>query len=423
MRLVLSLLLAMHWLVASDFHVIPHSGTSAPLGYGKDTNWALFGSTVAQMRSSDPAAPVVILPGDFLEHHFPHDVRLAESTMGRIADAFDGAFPKAQFVIVPGNNDDPCGDYRVTPGSPYFSHLAHLWAPLVNRRGAAPQFERSFGRYGWYAGTLPNGERLIALDSVYWSFVYHRCANNHPDAPQREMRWFKAVLASLPPGKRAIVVMHIPPGVDPHSTLVAHRLLVVPFMANNYSARFVRILSQYRDRIALVVAGHEHRDDFRLFGGVPLLIAPSISAVYDNNPAFLQLDVSPAGDVSDYTPYEFDEYDRTWRQGASFDATYGANAFSAAALGEAHSRLAQDASLRQRWNRFFMDGSGDRAITSGTWRTYWCAQTNLAGEFVQCAGLEGRLRVLPIAAAIGAALLLALLAFAAMRLGPKRARR
>lgn len=423
MRIMLSLLLAVHWLVASDLHVIPHSSAAAPGVAGKDTNWGLFDSTLAQMKKADPGAPVVILPGDFLEHHFPNNAPLAEKTMSRIARSMDRAFPRAQFVVVPGNNDDPCGDYRATPGSPYFARLAQIWAPLVNRRGAAPNFARSFSQYGWYSAALPGGERLVALDSVYWSVIYRRCANYHPDAPKREMRWFEQTLRTLPEGSRALVVMHIPPGVDPHSTLVAHRLLVIPFMQAGYSAAFVRTLAKYRDRIAFVIAGHEHRDDFRVFGSVPVLLAPSISPIYDNNPAFLELDLARDGSLNDYTPVAFDEETRTWRRLGSFDATYGVAAFSASALARVRGRLHDRQVSLSQWNRFFMSGSGDRDIDSGTWSTYWCAQANLAGPFVQCTGMENRLRVLPIIAGVAAAVLLGLIAFAVMRRRRARGRR
>src|SRR5579884_1808783 len=113
MHLLFAALLLGHWLVAGDIHAIPGSTGSTPSGYGSDTNWALFDSTIAAMRRADPNPSVVLLTGDFLAHHFPKNIPLAERTTARIAHAFDTAFPHAQFVIVPGNNDDPCGDYRV----------------------------------------------------------------------------------------------------------------------------------------------------------------------------------------------------------------------------------------------------------------------------------------------------------------------
>ncbi|HET9096633.1 MAG TPA: metallophosphoesterase [Candidatus Baltobacteraceae bacterium] len=422
MHLLFAALLLRHWLLATDLHVEPGRGRALPAAYARDTNWALLDSTVAQMRKADPAPQVVVLSGDFLAHHFARSVPLAERTMARIARTFDAAFPHAQFVIVPGNNDDPCGDYRATPGSAYFRYFAHLWAPLVDRNGAAPDFERSFGEYGWYTARLPGGLRAIALDSVYWSVVYRRCANYHPDAPQRELRWFAQSLEGLPRGTRALVVMHIPPGVDPHSTLITHRLLIVPFLSEDVSREITRIFSEHAQAIGFVIAGHTHRDDFRLFGGVPMLLAPSVSPVYENNPAFLRLDLASGGVLQDYRPFFYDEWSGRWRAGQSFDQTFGVKAFSAADLATIHARLAADPELRARWARMFMSQSGDRDINSGTWRTYWCAQNELAAGFVGCAGLGRRVELLPVAAGAAAALVLAGLALLAVRLGRARTR-
>jgi sphingomyelin phosphodiesterase acid-like 3 len=423
MHLLFAGLLLGHWLLASDLHVQPNPGTAAVAGYGEDTNWALLQSTVAAMRRADPNPPVVIVSGDFLRHHFPHNTALAQQTMGRIVRTFNHAFPHAQFVIVPGNNDDPCGDYRVTPGSPYFARIAHLWAPLVNRNGAAPRFEKDFAQFGWYSAALPvRGLRVFALDTVYWSIVYRRCANYHLNAPQRELHWLANSIDALPKGTRALLVMHIPPGVDGQSTLLTHRFLIVPFLQQQYARSFVTEIGKRHARISFAIAGHVHRDDFRIFGDVPILVAPSVSPVYDNNPAFVQLDVTPAGSLQDYTPFDYSAWSRSWQAEPSFDETYGVSGFSASALESVHERLRTDADLRARWARMYMSGSRNRQITSDNWRTYWCAQTELADTFAACAGLQRRIEVLPIAAGVVGAALLAALALVAVRLGRARRR-
>ncbi|HLI94806.1 MAG TPA: metallophosphoesterase [Candidatus Baltobacteraceae bacterium] len=423
MHLLFAVLLLAHWLLASDLHVEPGHSGPVPATYGSDTNWALFDSALAAMRRADPNPPVVIIAGDFLAHHFPPSAALGEQTMARIAHAFDHAFPHAQFVIVPGNNDDPCGDYRATPGDAYFRYVAHVWAPLVNRNGAAPQFERTFGQYGWYAARLPlHDERVIALDTVYYSIVYRACSGGHPDAPQRQLRWLATQLRTLPAGTRAMLVMHIPPGVDAKSTLITHRLLVVPFWREQTAAAFVRVLRKYDARITLAIAGHEHRNDFRSFGGVPMLVAPAVSPVYDNNPSFAQLDVGNNGDLRDYTLFSYDEMDGGWERVDTFDRVYRASGFSARSLASIHARLRDDESLRRKWAQFYMARSVGSDITLGTWRTYWCAQTQFGPGFVPCAGLQRRVEVLPIAAGVAAAVLIAVIALLAVRLGRARRR-
>lgn len=423
MHLLFAVLLAVHWLVASDLHVEPGPGSAAPTQYKEDTNWALFDSAVAAMRRADANPQVVILGGDFLAHRFPHDVPLARATMARIVRTFDKAFPHAQFVIVPGNNDDPCGDYRDAPGDPYFKSIARLWAPLVNRHGAAPQFEQQFGEYGWYTARLPVANmRAIALDTVYWSTFYRRCGNYQPRAAQRELRWFGSALDGLPPSSRAMIVMHIPPGIDPLSTMIAHRFLVVPYWQEQRASAFVRDLRTHASRIAFALAGHAHRDGFRLFGGVPIVVAPSISPIYKNNPAFLRLDVAPDGTLHDYTQFYFDYSANDWQAADSFDRTFGVREISAQTLASLHERLRYDAQLRRKWSEMFVAQSMYLNIDADTWRTFWCAQTELAGTYTACAGLQRRIEVLPVAAGVVVAGVVALLAFLAVRLGRRRRR-
>ena len=150
---------------------------------GSDGNLALFQSTLAEMKRSVPSPAVVLIPGDFLAHNFPrlvglHDAGSAPSGIGlevmRIIErGFAQTYPNAQFAIVLGNNDDPCGDYRSPIDGSYLKELAKIWAPLVDRGGAAPAFAASFARGGYYVASLPvHGMRLVALNSVYFSREY-----------------------------------------------------------------------------------------------------------------------------------------------------------------------------------------------------------------------------------------------------------
>jgi hypothetical protein len=216
--------------------------------------------------------------------------------------------------------------------------------------------------------------------------------------------------------------MHIPPGVDAHSTLITHRFLIVPFWQSGYASAFVREIDKENSRIAFAIAGHVHRDGFRLFGGVPILVAPPISPVYDNYPTFLLLDVTKDGALHDFVPVQYDAFAQAWQREDSFDTTYGVNDFSAASLAEIHARLHDDKELRRRWVGMYLAGADRHSEVFGAWLTYWCAQTQLEGQFVNCAGLERRVAVLPIAAGVVGAAVLALLAFLAVRLGRQRRR-
>jgi hypothetical protein len=257
------------------------------------------------------------------------------------------------------------------------------------------------------------------MDTVYWSIVYRSCRANGA-AAQRELKWLSRTVQSLPPGDRAMLLMHIPPGIDPSSTLMTHRLLVVPFWQDRYATPFVREMQNERARIAFAIAGHVHRDGFRLFGGVPFMIAPPVSPVYQNDPTFLRLDVSPGGTLRDYQPYAYDAFTGRWQREPSFDSTYGVTEFSAASLASIHDRLRGDTDLRGSWIAMYTAGADEADRMGYAWRTYWCAQTMFGDAYVACAGLKRRVELLPIAGGVVLAGVLALLGFFAMRLGRQR---
>ncbi len=398
-----------HWLVLGDVHLNPFDQNPTPSDYHADSNWALLRSTVAAMRKVDSDPQVVVIAGDELTHRWgayargagQDPARAARNTFAQLANMFGRAFPRAQFLIVMGNNDDPCGDYSTAPDSPYLAGVAHAWAPLVNRRGAAPDFERTFSHGGYYEARLPGRNVAIVLDDVYWSFFFHPCGTR--TIGDQQFKWFERALSSLPPGERAVPVLHIPPGVDASTTLEAHRFIIVPFWNDGARSRFERDMQQFSHVISFAIAAHMHRSDIRLVGGVPMLVVSSISPVYANNPSFDRLVFNDASLPADYTTYALDPYSEMWGKEFDFDRTFGVHAFDAAAVRLAHERIASDPDVRRQWNQAMTAGSYESNSLSRTWRAYWCAQEANGFTYILCAGDQRRIyAAYAVAAAIGA---------------------
>jgi Calcineurin-like phosphoesterase len=434
MHLFFAVLLALtqQWLVVSDLHVNPYDRSAQPSDYGSDTNWVLFDATIAQMRRAEPNPSVVIVPGDFLAHHFATLVQNAkpgasttteaEAVMKRIARSFDRAFPRAQFIITLGNNDDPCGDYKTAPNTPYLAAVARIWAPLVNRNGAAPDFVREFSRAGHFTARLPiPGVRAVVPDDVYWSIVYRPCGNVPGNPPARQFNWFSRALSASKSG-RSIVVMHIPPGVDENSTQLTHRFIIVPFLQGAGEAALEHVFSAHEGQIAFALAGHIHQNGFRVVAGVPVLVAPAVSPIYRSDPAFLRLQLSGDGTLLDYQLFAYSPYYDQWTEVLDFDRAYGVDAFTAQTLLEAHERIASDDAVRLAWTEAMVGGSPTRRVYSGNWKTFWCAQTATGVEYAACAGAQRRVAAVPIAAALLAGLVLVGLLAVALRLAAQRRR-
>lgn len=409
-----------HWLVASDLHLNPFDRSAAPASYHTDSNWPLVRSAIAAMKKADPNPDVVVLDGDMLAHQWPakaraagkDTARAAEQTFAQLAQEFNRAFPNAQFLLTLGNNDDACGDYRTGRDSTYRDALARAWAPLVNRRGAAPSFLPDFVHGGYYRASLAGGRTALVLDDVYWSFFYRPCGKG--SAGNDEFAWFERTLQSLPRTQRAVALMHIPPGIDPVATLVAHRFLIIPYLSTGARLRFERDEGAYRDRFSFVLAAHMHRTDFRLSGGVPVLIGASVSPIYDNNPSFMRLFFNGSAGPSDFQTYAYDPDDGTWSENFDFDTAFGAHGFTAANVQRVHDRIAQDDDVRTTWAQAQTAGSDVWRTVRRTWMAYWCAQTETGDKYISCAGDRRRTSALFAAAAIAVLAAVAVVVLAAV---------
>ncbi len=376
------------WILAADIHLNPFNPSSFPPPPGIDSNEVLLDEAIAQMRKAEPNPTLVILAGDFLAHSFETRSKnagalpdaAARQTMSGIAARFARAFPRAHFLIMVGNNDDPCGDYQVSAASPYLQALAHIWAPLVNRDGAAPDFETSFAHGAYYTASLPGMPlRAIVLNSVYWSFRYVNSCGAAAQTPGAdEFTWLQNVLQHPLASKANFVALHIPPGPDAYSTAIVHGLGIVPFLDGKDDRDLRSLLADPSSNVAWVLAAHTHRTEFRLLGNVPLLIVPSISPVYRNDPAFFVADVGPNGVLQDYQAVAYSEREERWDHTYDLDATFGVTAFDAAAIRAIHARL------NGGWRP-----PDDAAFAADRFAA--CAQTALDTDaFAGCAGIPNR---------------------------------
>ena len=425
------------WLAVSDIHLDPFDRSARASSLGFDSNMALFRSALTQMKRAAPDPSVVLLPGDFLEHHFAEHVRESGAgdtpdqagirTMQQIASALGRTFPKAQFAIALGNNDAPCGDYRSAEGSAYLASVARIWAPLVDRRNAAPNFAVSLARDGHYTLDLPvRGLRLVVVNTLLFSQQYRgNCGSSDGDA-SKELIWLQRTLRGSPSGTRNVIMMHIPPGFDPFSTQYVHGFLAWPFLRARYNQALGDALSANADRVAYAIAGHAHRFDFRLAGNVPIVVLGSLSPIFNNNPAFYTLHISSDGSLRDIDTHVLDEPLQRWLPGRSFDATWRITRINGASLVRLHARLGADQAMRRAWGAQANGWPPTDVAHDGTWGTHWwrvqwCAQILLASHYTECANIQRRvqlLRILPVAFAVITIAILALFSSAPKHASP-----
>jgi sphingomyelin phosphodiesterase acid-like 3 len=412
------------WLVATDIHFTPFVGAGKPLvgrlqtapvdrwpqllartgrapsQYGEDTNAALLDSSLRAMRSADPSPPVVMVAGDLLAHEFretyeklaPHPTGrryrvFVDKTIEYLAARFGATFPRSQFVLTLGNNDSYCGDYRATPDSPFLLRTARAWQPLVDRGGRAPGFVRSFRRLGSYVARLPRpGLHVVSVDDVFWTADYENACGSpseHPGGAQA--RWLRRAMGRIPAGDRALVITHVPPGIDPFATLEGSGP-PVPLLTGEGQAAMLGALQ--RADVPALLFGHLHMSTYRIGSGTPMLGVPSISPIFGNDPAFLTARVGRHGGIADYTAHALDLGDPhpRWHREYSFDKAYGLPAFDLDSLNRLQGHLSTDTAMRHAYEHRYVSG-GKYAITEAEYPAYACASIALeAKAFESCLG-------------------------------------
>jgi sphingomyelin phosphodiesterase acid-like 3 len=292
--------------------------------YGADTNWRLLRSALRAMQAALPHPAFVLLPGDFLAHHFRRKFEAAarrhsradyrafvQKTMQFLAEEIARAFPGRPIVPALGNNDALCGDYELTPHGRFLAATLPILRRLLGGAGLA----QSWTGYGNYEVALPQlrAVRVIVLNTVFFSTHYRdRCGRpGGVDPGQATLAWLERRLAAAKhAGARVWLVYHIPPGADAYATFRSGQCpdAFAPLWKRRYAEAFAALMRRYAGTIAAAFAGHLHMDDFRLFrGGGPggfVLITPAISPIFDQNPAFRAVSFDEAGGLLDETTYD-----------------------------------------------------------------------------------------------------------------------
>jgi len=390
---------------ASDWE--PIFAFSKQVGYAhtpNDANYPLIKSAL-YAATGQSSVDFVIATGDYLRHDFQQ----AFLKVGGTSDQFtDFATKTALFVVhtlqttfpVPvyfalGNDDSPSGDYRVAPGGPFLAKLADSLEVLKNHPDAAADF-RAAGFYELPHPTLANQEILV-LNTVLWSRSHAIFQPDSSHAGDAEIQWlawhlYRAKIS----GKKVILVMHIPPGIDSYKSAHAGAgKAAIEFWQSRYFAQFLELMKTDGNIVQLALAGHTHMDDFRLLtpGGdtspIAFRITPAISPIFGDNPAFsvLQYNLN-TGEVSDIATYYLDlakggVYPK-WALEYRFSSAYGYSAFSPSNLQSLAAAIHSDPSLRERFAGYYAS-SAPSPITAENWPFYACSETQFtATDYSNC---------------------------------------
>jgi sphingomyelin phosphodiesterase acid-like 3 len=305
--------------------IFDNSGETGLGRFGADTSWPLLRSALRQAKQTLPDPDFLLVPGDFLAHHFraAFDAAATEhsdaahrvfvrKTMLFLAQQLEQAFPHTPILPALGNNDDLCGDYQVQPGGPFLTDVLPILRELVGT-AAGPRFDQDWTSYGHYS-VAAGGVRVLSLNTVFFSPRYRNACGSSGDAdPARATRsWLEAELAAAEQAQEHVwLLYHIPPGVDGFATLRRGTCpdTIIPMWDAALAEPVYALLRRYAGTVAASFAGHTHMDDFRLIGAADApyafaVITPAMSPIFGQNPAFRTVVYDTAGAILDHTTYD-----------------------------------------------------------------------------------------------------------------------
>lgn len=392
---------------------------------GVDTSFALLESSLQAMRARQADAKFVTVSGDLVVHAFPcryHALMpgagpaeyeaFVLKTIDFVMRELRGAFPEIPVYATLGNNDSGCGDYQMDAKGLFLAQAGKSLGgdlPLALQQAAMSQMAEE-GNYSVTMAAPMKGTRLIALNDLFLSTKYRSCAGKVDEAtPVAELAWLRQQLdEARKAGQKVWVMGHIPPGIDPYSTLTKLRNVCageepVTFLSSDGLAE---TLAAYGDVIRLGIFAHTHMDEVRLLtaegsGGqsaVAVKMVASISPVNGNNPSFTVARVDPAtAEVVDYaviTASNQTGVGATWSEEYDFGKTFHAAEFSAPILaklieGFKADRGATTAESQAYLHHYFV---GDRAAElSLFWPQYVCSLSQMSTKaYVSCLCGDGK---------------------------------
>ncbi|RDD47884.1 Acid sphingomyelinase-like phosphodiesterase 3a [Trichoplax sp. H2] len=293
----------------------------------------------------------VLVSGDFVCHRLyelsqPDLYRRVRDSITYTSTRLVEAFPATPVFPAIGNND-MIGDYIIPVNSQWYETIFSMWSALIlcpfcpDRLRPITSFNairETFLQGGYYKVEIYDGKlAIISLNTLYWDTEALKRSSIPAEkffhAADQQLAWFRLQLEIASNKSQSVIIEgHVPPGVD---TYLGSKKNYVHYWFDNYTDIYTHyVASLYPHVIMGQFFAHMHKDDFRLlrdYNGMSsfMLLAPSISPIYSNNPSFRMLMVDKKEwKLLDYIQYYLDmdlttAYNQTeWAEGYRFSTNY-----------------------------------------------------------------------------------------------------
>jgi sphingomyelin phosphodiesterase acid-like 3 len=370
---------------------------------GVDSSFPVFASALDAIHGDAAGVKFITVSGDLIAHSFSCKYKtlfpkagaaeyraFVEKTVEFVIGSLREDLPGARVYAALGNNDSDCGDYQLDAHGAFLASAAKIFAadlPAGERRQAAVDFAAG----GYFSAALPIPHtRMLVLDDLFMARKYAMCGGK-PDAQAaaNQVAWLKAQLERARRTKEKVWVMaHIPPGVDPYSTVTKGNVCAGKkpqmFLA---SEAMEETIAEYGDVVRLAIFAHTHMDELRLLepaagghGAVAVKMVPSISPIDGNDPSFTVAAVDAASaTLKDYRVFAASNQTgvaTTWEKEYDFAEEYEEPGFTAQSVGHLIGEFAADPSAKtgvsQSYLSHYLVGTDARELAP-FWPEYVCA--------------------------------------------------
>lgn len=378
---------------------------------GDDTAYALFTSSLEAMRAQAPHARFITLSGDLIAHDFPCKFKatvpnstpqqyqaFVVKTIRFVLSELRTTFPNAPLYAALGNNDSGCDDYKIDRNGSFLGEINQdfIGALPASERKAA---EASFAAEGDFSAALPaplRDTRILVIDNLFQSKKYQTCSGkDDASAAKAQNAWLRAQLEDARAHHEKVWVMgHIPPGIDPFSTIVKLKNVCAGKKPTVFlsSDDLANTLAGYGDVIRLAIFAHTHMDEMRLLSApgkkpVALKMVPSISPVDGNNPSFTIASIDPrTATMLDYRVIAASNQtgiNTTWTQEYDYGQTYHEPAYAAPELQSLIHTFLDDPDVQSPASHAYLHNYYVRDLSLELrlfWPQYTCALSNFTED-------------------------------------------
>lgn len=384
--------------------------------YGSDTDYPLFISSMEDMKLRIPAPDFIIITGDFMSHNFNEQFEkytgsdnndslksFIEKTIKFVTSVITKFYPETTIFPSVGNDDSYCGNYMIEPEGAFLKMVSEVWEPLVNRNGKNELFRKTFSKGGYSILNFPEQDniKMIILNTIFFTTYYKNlCGDTLQDPGIEELKWLHTTLEECRENNLKVwLSYHVPPGIDIYGTIHGKGSCeekIFQTWKKKYNEEFLKIIIEYYSVINVNLAGHFHRDDFRIFYNEEnpvsyIHLTPSISPVYGNNPAYQIIYYDSANyELLNYETYFLKNLSVTdsayWSKEYDFQKTYHQNSVSPSSLNRVSNLIYNDSIYRAEYISYYT--AGDQITYESdysTWLYNWCGFGNLTKEdYVKC---------------------------------------